>query len=56
MKVFFYEKWPKIEKNRFLGIKIDLQLRFNIKKCPDFKKKDGRRLTLITPEILLRFF
>jgi hypothetical protein len=32
MKVFFHEKWPKIEKNSFLGIKIDLQLGFNLKK------------------------
>jgi hypothetical protein len=41
MKVFFFEKWPKIEKNSFLGIKIDLQLRFNIEKCPNYQKKDA---------------
>ena len=36
---FFYEKWAKIEKTAFLGIKIDLQSSFNFEKCPDFKKK-----------------
>jgi hypothetical protein len=34
MKVFFHEKK---EKNSFLGKKIDLQLRLNIKKPPEFE-------------------
>ena len=43
MKVFFHEKWSKmaknIEKKTFLEIKIDFQLRFNIKNIT--QKKDA---------------
>ncbi len=31
----------KRRENRFLGKKIDLQLRLNIKKSPDFEKKSS---------------
>jgi hypothetical protein len=33
------KNWQKVEKNRFFEIKIDLKLRFDIKKCPDYETK-----------------
>jgi hypothetical protein len=30
------ENWQKVEKTAFYVIKIDLKLRFDIKKCPDY--------------------
>jgi hypothetical protein len=30
------KNWQKVEKNSFFEIKIDLKLRFDIKKCPDY--------------------
>jgi hypothetical protein len=36
------KNWQKVEKNNFFEMKIDLKLRFDFKKCPDYQKK--RRL------------
>jgi hypothetical protein len=33
------KNWQKVEKNSFFEIRIDLKLRFGIKKCPDYQKK-----------------
>ena len=34
------KKWQKVEnKTTLFEIKIDLKLRFDIKKCPDYQKK-----------------
>jgi hypothetical protein len=33
------KNWQKVEKTNFFEIKIDLKLRFDIQKCPDYRKK-----------------
>jgi hypothetical protein len=44
------QKWRKMDKTPFLKIKINLRLRFDIKKCPDYQKK----IMPIIPDFLLR--